>query len=110
MVNQKSLKTTDRRQVIVIEDKHSELLTECNTVLNRWTEYCQELYNIELKRDPNLLDKEATDRDPEPLSVLKEEVEEAIRILKERNRLEERRYFGTDCTLTENVRKQGMAK
>ena len=65
----------------VIEDSSGNLLTESSAVLNRWTEYCQELYNYPIQPDKNILEGVATPRVPSPIPILREEVEEAIRSL-----------------------------
>ena len=70
----------------VIEDKNGSLLTEQKAVLNRWSEYCEELYNYQLTADQDLLDKlrSATNTDGEgDPPILLSEVEEAINSLRE---------------------------
>ena len=39
-----------------IQDKSGKCLTEENIILNRWTEYCADLYNYETDGDPIVLD------------------------------------------------------
>ena len=67
----------------VIEDKNGVLLTESNDIMYRWTEYCKELYNYQIKPDTNIIkNQQNTIRpEPSPLPVLKEEVTEAIHSL-----------------------------
>lgn len=66
----------------IIEDASGELLTESAAVLKRWTQYCQELYNFPIQPDNILLDKDKTQqKEPSPLPVLKEEIDEAIKAL-----------------------------
>jgi len=66
----------------VIEDSSGNLLTESSAALNRWSEYCQELYNYPIQPDKSIIEEEAaTSRVPSPLPILREEVEEAIRSL-----------------------------
>ena len=58
-------------------------LTDLQEILNRWTEYCSELYNHKAGGDPTVLNVQ--ENPPEDLSedsVLKSEVEEAIKALK----------------------------
>ena len=74
----KTLTRSQANRATVIEDKDGKLLTEKTAVLNRWTEYCRELYNFESKPDPNVLDDDPREREPETLPVIREEVEEAI--------------------------------
>lgn len=50
--------------------------------MERWTEYCKELYNYPVTPDKNLLNNEPGLRDLEQLSMLKEEVEYAVYSLK----------------------------
>lgn len=80
----KNLTKTQQNRSSVIEDTSGELLTENSAVLNRWTQYCQELYNYPIQPDDSLLDGDSTpSREPSPLPVMREEVEEAIRSLPE---------------------------
>ena len=65
----------------IIEDKSGNLLTENSEILNRWTQYCQELYNYKIRPDTSILKDQSETRVPSPLPILKEEVEEAIRNL-----------------------------
>ena len=46
------------------------------------TEYCRELYNFESKPDPNVLDDDPQEREPETLPVIREQVGEVIYGLK----------------------------
>ena len=67
---------------MVIENKDGELLTEKEEVLKRWTEYCKELYNYPIQPDKSILEEEIRPpKEPSPLPVMREEVEEAIRSL-----------------------------
>ena len=69
--------------IIIIEDKEGSLLTEETAVNRRWTEYCEELYNFELRPDTSILDNAYnTNREPGDAPILQEEVEEAVRSLK----------------------------
>uniref|UniRef100_A0A3B1JXQ2 ribonuclease H n=1 Tax=Astyanax mexicanus TaxID=7994 RepID=A0A3B1JXQ2_ASTMX len=71
-----------QNQLTVIEDKDEELLTEKAAVMERWTEYCKELYNFPIKPDNTLLKKEQDTREVARLPVLKEEVRHAVKRLK----------------------------
>ena len=52
---------------------------ESKAVLNRWTEYCGDLFNYELHQDTSLLQSNQTPtQEAESLSVLREEVEESV--------------------------------
>ena len=77
----KTLTRTQQNRTSVIEDKKGELLTDDEAVLNRWTEYCQELYNFPLQPDKSILVDEPKHNIPEPLPVMKEEVKEAVKSL-----------------------------
>ena len=56
-------------------------LTEENEILNRWTEYCSDLYNYETDGDPIVLDcPQIPDEEHHP--ILREEVEAAVKALK----------------------------
>ena len=78
----RTLTKTKQDKSTVIENKDGELLTENAAVLSRWTEYCKVLYNYPIQPDTNILGKETRpSKEPSPLSVMREEVEEAIRSL-----------------------------
>ena len=79
----KLLTKAKQNKSTVIEDSKGKLLTDDAAVLQRWTEYCQELYNFQLHPDTSLLNPGLADRTPDPLPVLREEVEHAVRTLKE---------------------------
>ena len=52
-----------------------------NEILNRWKEYCSDLYNYEIEGDPIVLDcPQIPDAEYHP--ILREEVEVAIKALK----------------------------
>ena len=50
-------------------------------ILNRWTEYCSELYNHKANRDPSVLNCTQTDTEYEN-PILRREVEAAVQLLK----------------------------
>ena len=65
----------------IIQDKSGKCLTEENEILNRWTEYCSDLYNYETDGDPIVLDcPQILDEEHHP--ILREEVEAAVKALK----------------------------
>ena len=70
-----------------IQDKSGKCLSEENEILNRWTEYCSDLYNYEteggggLGRGPIVLDCPQIP-DEEHHLILREEVEAAVKALK----------------------------
>lgn len=58
-----------------------ELLTGNTAVLNRWTQYCWDLYNHPIQPDISLIDGDSISRAPSALPVLREEMKEAIHSL-----------------------------
>jgi len=44
------------QKATIIDDKGVSLLTKEGAILERWTEYCQELYNYQLQLDTSILD------------------------------------------------------
>ena len=52
----KDLATEKQGKPTTIQDKSKKCLTEDNEILNRWTEYCLDLYNYETDEDPIVLD------------------------------------------------------
>ena len=79
----KAVIKTQQHESAVIEDSSGNILAESTAVLNRWTEYCNGLYNYELHPDTSLLQSDQTPtREAESITVLIEEAEEAARNLK----------------------------
>lgn len=77
----KDLTKQKQSRVSTIQDKEGHCLTENQDILNRWTEYCSDLYNHQTHRDPSVLTcQESTNNDDYP--ILREEVEQAIKSLK----------------------------
>ena len=77
----KDLTTEKQGKSTTIQDKSGKCLTEENEILNRWTEYCSDLYNYETDGDPIVLDcPQIPDEEHHP--ILREEVEAAIKALK----------------------------
>ena len=58
-----------------IQDKSRKCLTEENEILNRWTEYCSDLYNPVVLDCPQIPDEEHH-------PILREKVESAVKVLK----------------------------
>ena len=77
----KDLTTEKQGKSTTIQDKSGKCLTEENEILNRWTEYCSDLYNYEAEGGPIVLDCPQRP-DEEHHSVLREEVEVAVKALK----------------------------
>ena len=63
-----------------IQDKSGKCLREENEILNRWTEYCSDLYNYETEGDPIVLDCPQI-QDEEHHPILREDVEAAVKML-----------------------------
>ena len=68
-------------QGTTVQDRSGKCLTEERQILNRWTEYCPELYNRKANGDPSILNCTQTDtEDDHP--ILRREVEAAVQSLK----------------------------
>ncbi|XP_066285795.1 uncharacterized protein [Branchiostoma lanceolatum] len=79
----KTLTKTQQPRAAVIEDSSGNLLTENTAVLDRWTEYCTELYNYELQPDTAKLNNPHwAERVPDDLPILRDEVADAVRSMK----------------------------
>ena len=77
----KDLTTEKQGKTTTIQDKSGKCLTEENEILNRWTEYCSDLYNYETEGDPIVLDfPQIPDAEHHP--ILREEMEAAVKALK----------------------------
>ena len=77
----KDLTGSKQGRTTTIQDKNGKRLTEDKDILNRWTEYCSELYNHKAKGDPEVLKHPpVTNIDSHP--ILLEEVEAAVKSLK----------------------------
>ena len=51
----KDLTTVKLRKVTSVQDRSGKCLKEKRQILNRWTEYCSELYNHKANGDPSVL-------------------------------------------------------
>ena len=77
----KDLTTEKQGKSTTIQDKSGKCLTEENEILNRWTEYCLDLYYYETDGDPIVLDcPQIPDEEHHP--ILWEAVEAAFKALK----------------------------
>ena len=73
--------TVKQGKAATMQDLSGKCLTEERQILNRWTEYCSELYNYKANGDPSALDCPKTDtEDDHP--VLRREMEAAVQSLK----------------------------
>ena len=77
----KDLTTVKQGKATTLQDRSGKCLTEEREILNRWTEYCSELYNYKVNGDPLALNCPQTDtKDDHP--ILCREVEAAVQSLK----------------------------
>ena len=77
----KDLTTVKQGKATAVQDRSGKCLTEQRLILNRWTEYCSELYNCTANGDPSVLNCPQTDtEDDHP--ILRREVEAAVQSLK----------------------------
>ena len=51
----KDLTTVKQGKATTVQDRSGKCLTEERHILNRWTEYCSELYNYNANGDPSVL-------------------------------------------------------
>ena len=76
----KDLTTVKQGKATTVHDRSGKYLTEERQILNRWTEYCSELYNHKANGDPSVLNCLQTDtEDDHP--ILRKEVEAAVQSL-----------------------------
>ena len=74
----KDLTTVKQGKATTVQNRSGKCLTEEREILNRWTDYCTELYNHKANGDPSVLDCPQTDtEDDHP--ILRREVEAAER-------------------------------
>ena len=77
----KDLTTVKQGKATTVQDRLGKCLTEEREILNRWTEFCTELYNHKPNGDQSVLDCPQTDtEDDHP--ILHKEVEAAVQPLK----------------------------
>ena len=77
----KDLTTVKQGKATTVQDRSGKCLTEDRQILNRWTEYCSELYNYKANGDPSVLNCPQTDtEDDQP--ILRREVAAAVQSLK----------------------------
>jgi len=77
----KALTKSNKSRTTAIENKNGKLLTDKNAIIERWSEYCQELYNHPIQPDARILKKQQKPPE-EKLPILREKVEAAIKTLK----------------------------
>ena len=57
-----NLTTVKQGKVTTVQDRSEKCFTEERQILNRWTEYCSELYNHKANGDPSVLNCTQTQR------------------------------------------------
>ena len=67
----KDLTTVKREKATTVQDRSEKCLTEERQILNRWKEYCSELYNYKANGDPSVLNCAQTDTRMTTLSFAK---------------------------------------
>ena len=73
----KDLTTVKQGKATTVQDRSGKCLTEERQRLNRWTEYCSELYTYKASGDPSVLNCPQTDTENDH-SILRRELEAAI--------------------------------
>ena len=76
----KDLTTVKQGKATTIQNCSEKCLTEEREILNRWTEYCTELYNHKANGDPLVLNCPQTDTEDDH-SILRKDVEAAVQSL-----------------------------
>ena len=71
----KDLITLKQGKATTVKDHSRKCLTEERQILNRWTEYCSELYNHKANGDPAVLHCPETHTEDDHPSSLHKEVE-----------------------------------
>ena len=75
------LTTVKQGKATTIQDRSEKCLTDERQILNRWTEYCSELYNHKANGDPSVLNFPQTHtEDDHP--ILRKEVKAAVQSVK----------------------------
>ena len=77
----KDLTTVKQGKAPTVQDNSGKCLTEEQEMLNRWTEYCTELYDHKANGDLTVLDCPQTDTENDH-PILCKEVEAAVQSLK----------------------------
>ena len=73
--------TVKQGKTTTVQDRSEKCLKEERQILNRWTEYCSELYNYKANGDPSVLNcPQTVTEDDHP--ILRREVEAAAQSLK----------------------------
>ena len=70
--------TTQKKSIQIIKNKRGIFVKDDTEILNRWSEYCKDLYNYQITSVRNLLSNRKSYSEISPL-IIKSEVEQAIR-------------------------------
>ena len=73
----KDLTTVKQGKTTTVQDRSGKCLTEEREIMNRWTEYCNELYNHKANGEPSVPDCPQTDTEDD-YPILCKEVEAAV--------------------------------
>ena len=73
--------TVKQGKATAVQDRSGTYLTEEQQILNRWTEYCSDLYNHKANGDPSVLDCPQTDTEHDH-PTLHKEMEATVQSLK----------------------------
>ena len=68
----KDLTTVKQGKATAVQDHSGKCLTDEREILNRWTEYCSELYNHKANEDPSVQDCPLTDTEDDHPILCKE--------------------------------------
>ena len=80
-VHRTCLLPMEQGKATTVQDRSGKCFTEEQDILNRWTEYCAELFNYKVNGDPSVLDCTQTDtEDDHP--ILRKEVQAAVQPLR----------------------------
>ena len=77
----KDLTTVKLGKATIVQDCSEKYLSEERQLLNRWTEYCSELYNHRANGDPSVLNCPQT-RTEDDHPIIRKEVKAAVQSLK----------------------------
>ena len=78
---EKGLTILKQETATTVQDRSGKCLTEERQILNRWTEYCFELYNYKANGDPSVVNCPQTDTEDDH-TILRREGEAAVQSLK----------------------------
>ena len=86
----KDLITVNQLTATTVQDRSGKCLEEEQEILNRWAEYCSELYNHKANGDPSILNcpQTHTKDTVDYHLILRKEMEAAVQSLKKGSQLE----------------------